>query len=112
MNLRFPFRFIFHPSYFLLCVEREVNIVPAGTDEVFNAGGIGARLFFAPEPGIVLFRSVRFGASVFVFERGRLRGVRRLLVYRPWRHRTAAASNRRDSCRLAFAGARGRGGGN
>ena len=45
-----------------------MNIIPAIADKVFSALRVGARLFFAPEPRIVLFRTVRFGASVLVFQ--------------------------------------------
>ena len=45
-----------------------MDIIPTVADEFFAAGGVGARLFFAPEPGIVGFGAGGFGASVFVFE--------------------------------------------
>ena len=45
-----------------------MDIIPAVADEFLAAGGIGARLFFAPEPGIVGFGALGFGAAVFVFE--------------------------------------------
>ena len=48
-----------------------MNIVPAVADKFLATGGIGARFFFAPEPGVVGFGAGGFGAAVFVFERER-----------------------------------------
>ncbi len=46
-----------------------MDVIPTIADKIFSAGGVGARFFFAPEPGIVGFGALGFSASVFVFER-------------------------------------------
>jgi hypothetical protein len=51
-----------------LLFEGEVDVIPPGAHKFFPAFGISAGGFFAPEPGIVLFRSMGFGAPVLVFE--------------------------------------------
>lgn len=48
-----------------------MNIVPAIANEFFATGRIGARFFFAPEPGIARLGAGGFGSAVFVFERER-----------------------------------------
>lgn len=45
-----------------------MDVIPAVADEVLATGGIGARLFFTPKPGVVRFGTLGFGAAVFVFE--------------------------------------------
>ena len=45
-----------------------MDIIPPIADEVFAAGGISPRFFFAPEPGVVGFGAGGLLAAVFVFE--------------------------------------------
>lgn len=48
--------------------QRQVDVIPAGSDEVFPTGGVSAGFFFAPEPRVVGFGAVGLGAAVFIFE--------------------------------------------
>ena len=45
-----------------------MNIIPSIADESLSALRVGAWLFFAPEPRVVLLRAFGFCTSVFVFE--------------------------------------------
>jgi hypothetical protein len=45
-----------------------MDVIPAAVNKILTAGGIGARWFFAPEPGIIGFGAIGFGATVFVLE--------------------------------------------
>ena len=48
--------------------ESEMNVIPTIADELFAAHRIGARLSFAPEPGIFILPSMGFCASVLIVE--------------------------------------------
>jgi hypothetical protein len=45
-----------------------MDVIPAVANKILAAGRIGARRFFAPEPGKIGFGAMGFGTAVLVFE--------------------------------------------